>query len=530
MMAVSSTGEAPVSTHAFRPFVLGAVGIITAALALPAAAGPYTTAAVHQVSGTPSPPADGDSPFAGCDISGMQTPPAETNYVNTEVGASVAVNPTDPSNIIGVYQQDRWALGASRGVVAAVSHDGGQTWTATWPHFSICAGGNAANGGDYQRTRDPWVSFAPNGDAYFISRTGSPIGDPSSSPAAILVSKSVDGGDHWSEPVTLDRTYPKLAPFLNPSGPSITADPFDSSYVYAMWNRVRKPGETTGSGGATHAYRGDLIFSRSTDGGATWEAAAPIYEPQSNTFALNPQIAVLPDGALVAIFDFEQGVGTFNTCCDFKLMRSTDRGQTWSDPIEVGPDRGVPAVDPDTGARVRNFLGRADLGADLNPASAGYGNLYAVWPDVVGSGNTKERRYPTVVFTQSTDGGLTWSPRVKVNRSPTGVEAINPALDVASDGTVGVTYYDFRDNTPDPGLPTDYWLIHCHGNQHCTHASSWAENHVAGPFDIELAPLFHGYFLGDYEGLTSTGSTFLPLFAQTTATDMANTYLAADSP
>ena len=516
--------------HLPRVVLVTTVALTAASLALPSSAGPYTTTAVYQASGTPSPPADGDSPFADCDISGMYTSPTEINYVNTEVGPWVAINPTDPSNVIAVYQQDRWSLGAARGTVAAVSHDGGQTWSATWPHFSTCAGGTAANGGDYQRTRDPWVSFSPNGDAYFIGRTGSPVGDPSSTPAAILVSKSADGGDHWSEPVTLDRTYPLLSPFLNPTVPSITADPFDSNFVYAVWIRQRKPGETTGGGGDAHSYRGDIIFSRSTDGGDAWETATAIFQPQSNDFALNPQIAVLPDGTLVDIFDFEHGVGTFNTCCDFKLMRSTDRGETWSHPIEVGPDRGVPAVDPDTGARIRNALGRADLAVDLNPSSAGYGNLYAVWPDSLGSGNTKKRRYPTVVFTESTDGGLTWSPLVKVNQSPTGVQAITPSVDVASDGTVAVTYYDFRNNTPDPGLPTDYWLIHCHANQDCTDASNWAENHVAGPFDIELAPQFRGYYLGDYEGLTSNGTTFLPFFVQTTATDMANTYLATISP
>ncbi|HJP65408.1 MAG TPA: sialidase family protein, partial [Actinomycetota bacterium] len=230
------------------------------------------------------------------------------------------------------------------------------------------------------------------------------------------------------------------------------------------------------------------------------------------------------------IFDFAQGVGTFDTCCSFKLMRSTDRGETWSDPIDVGPDRAVPAIDPDTGERIRNELGRADLAVDLSPSSAGYGSLYASWPEIVGSGNTKKRRFPTVAFTESTDGGLTWSPLVKVNQSPTGEQAINPSIDVASDGTVAITYYDFRNNTADPGLPTDYWLIHCHASQGCTDPSSWAENHVAGPFDIERAPLFRGYFIGDYEGLASTGTTFLPTFTQTTPTDMANTYMAVVAP
>src|SRR6184192_816949 len=133
-----------------------------------ASAGPYVTTVVHQASGIPSPPANGNSPFASCDISGFLIP-GETNFVNTELEPWVAVNPTDPSNIIGVYQQDRYTFGGARGLAAAVTHDGGLTWAATYPPFSACAGGTEANGGDYQRASDPWVTFSPDGVAYFIS-------------------------------------------------------------------------------------------------------------------------------------------------------------------------------------------------------------------------------------------------------------------------------------------------------------------------------------------------------------------------
>jgi len=84
-----------------------------------AAAGPYVATAVHQASGTPSPPANGDSPFASCDISGFLIP-GETNYVNSELEPWVAVNPTNSSNIIGVYQQDRYTFGGARGLAAAL--------------------------------------------------------------------------------------------------------------------------------------------------------------------------------------------------------------------------------------------------------------------------------------------------------------------------------------------------------------------------------------------------------------------------
>ena len=52
----------------------------------------------------------------------------------------------------------------------------------------------------------------------------------------------------------------------------------------------------------------------------------------------------------------------------------------------------------------------------------------------------------------STDGGFTWSTPIQVNQTPNTVppidrQAWNPTVAVAADGTVAVTYYDFRNNT-----------------------------------------------------------------------------------
>ena len=86
-----------------------------------------------------------------------------------------------------------------------MSHDGGLTWSVTFPHFTTCSGGTAANHGDYQRASDPWITFSPDGTAYFISLSLTFAGDASQTGSAILVSKSTNGGDTWSDPVTLQR-------------------------------------------------------------------------------------------------------------------------------------------------------------------------------------------------------------------------------------------------------------------------------------------------------------------------------------
>jgi hypothetical protein len=69
------------------------------------------------------------------------------------------------------WEQDRWSNGGAQGNLTGVSFDRGSSWTRpTPPPFSRCAGGNAANGGDYDRVSDPWVSFGADGPAHQLAR------------------------------------------------------------------------------------------------------------------------------------------------------------------------------------------------------------------------------------------------------------------------------------------------------------------------------------------------------------------------
>jgi hypothetical protein len=138
----------------------------------------------------------GPSPFANCNVKPFALP-NEPNYLNAEVEPRVAVNPRNPNNIIGVWQQDRWRFGGARGLVTGVSQDGGSTWTRTFPHFSVCAGGTRKNGGNYERASDPWVSISPDGTAHQIALSFDFVADVNN---GVLVSRSTDQGRKWSEP------------------------------------------------------------------------------------------------------------------------------------------------------------------------------------------------------------------------------------------------------------------------------------------------------------------------------------------
>jgi hypothetical protein len=78
-------------------------------------------------------------------------------------------------------------------------------------------------------------------------------------------------------------------------------------------------------------------------------------------------------------------------------------------------------------------------------------------------------RYDTIALTRSTDGGQSWSPLVRINPgSDAGArvddrQAFPPAVHVGDEGTVTVTFYDFRNNTAADGiLATDQWAADCH--------------------------------------------------------------------
>jgi hypothetical protein len=146
------------------------------------------------------------------------------------------------------------------------------------------------------------VTFTPDGDTYQISLSAS----ADLTISAVLVSKSVDGGDTWSEPTTLARNVSGFAegPGFNDKE-SITADPGMASNVYAVWDRSRFPSDNAGLTAQMNAAstRGDVIFTRTTDGSQTWEAPRDILGLNQNEFTSGNQIAVLPNGTLVDIFE-----------------------------------------------------------------------------------------------------------------------------------------------------------------------------------------------------------------------------------
>ena len=280
--------------------------------------GPDAVAHVHARRGAgrrARPRTSGFSPFApSCD----GVPATGTVYANAEVEPydrrqSARIRTTS----IGVWQQDRWSNGGARGLGTAYSFDGGGTWTRTRAPFSRCTGGNAANGGNFERASDPWVTFAPDGTAYQIAlalQARRANGDN-----AILVTRSTDGGRTWSN-----------------AGRRCVADDAQRLQRQGVDHRRSAPTRAT----STRCGTGWPATTAARRGSRAPPTAAPRGKPRATSTTrartarrINNQIVVLPDGTLVLFFTELATVGNRRRAAARHAL--ADKGATWSAPITI---------------------------------------------------------------------------------------------------------------------------------------------------------------------------------------------------
>jgi hypothetical protein len=444
----------------------------------------------------------GISPFLSCNLDGVGLPGSHA-FLNSEVEPWVTVNPADPLNIVATWQADRWSNGGARGLAVGVSFNGGIDWEeVVIPGLTRCATGT------YQRASDPWVSFSPNGDLHTIALV---FDRGFFALNSMVTSKSTDGGLTWSRQIPLAGNF---SPKFNDKE-SITADPTDSNFVYAVWDRIN-----TALGG------GPTLFARSVDGGTSWERTRTIYDPGTRAQTIGNQVVVQPDGTLQAFFTEINAPDIFTFTISIASKRSHDKGATWLPPgpalrhHEISP-RAV--IEPDRSEAVRDASFLFDVAVDRSN-----GNLYLAWQDSA----PNNFRYSQIVFSMSTDGGLTFSAPVVVNQTPPVTnfklnQAFLPSIHVTGAGVVGVSYYDFRFNGLEPESLTDFWLVLCDpAKSDCATSAGWAEEVrvTDASFDYSKAPFAGGLFLGDYMGLAAAGNDFISVYSKPHGSDPASIF------
>ncbi len=454
--------------------------------------------------GTPPPPplppppvariASAETPIAATCTGSAVGAPAGNFFANAEVEPFAALHPGNPNVLLAAWQQDRWSNGGARAVMSAVSSDGGATWARFLQPMSRCGGAAVGSAGDYERATDPWVDIAADGTMHMMALAFNGAALQPGSTSAMLASRSSDGGRTWSTPATLVREDSSGFHDKN----SLTADPLDARFVYAVWDRIDA------------SDNGPALIARSTDGGLSWEPARSFYTPRTTTGTGSSQtignrivvpVAGPARGVLVNVFTQIDRSGTVTTS-RVMVIRSADRGASWGAPVAVAEHRGIGARDDATGQNIRDGLIIPNIAASPD------GTLWVAWQDARFSAGARD----AIAVSRSVDGGQTWSAPVAVNRVATAA-AFTPTLAVRADGLVALTHYDLRNNTADPStLLADAWLLTTRDGV------NWSETRIsASSFDLAVAPQAGGFFLGDYHGLVATGSSVLPVLVMANA-------------
>ena len=352
-----------------------AVGVVAVTVAfipslgLSAAPTTFTNVQVNQVLNGPFPKNKQNEPSLA------QNPTNALNLIagsNDEIGLPACTDATPSScpftpgiSVSGFY----------------ASNDGGKTWPCQGL-IDLSAFGEYAFG-------DPSQAFDSQGNAYYgtLAFPFPPTADELATglQADFFVAKSSDGGCTYSSAALVSGASPAIFDDKD----AITADansasPFRDT-VYAAWTKFTIGGD-------------QIVFSRSTDGGATWRNPLPISPSYNNNTVGGRQgaaVKVGPDGTVYVVW-----LDTVDKQAVQRLSISHDGGKTFR-----MQNITVATVTDDFLSPLPGSSFRQDARAFPSFTIAPNDTLYVAW------GN-HANGHAVVMVTKSTNDGLTWSTPV----------------------------------------------------------------------------------------------------------------------
>jgi len=149
----------------------------------------------------------------------------------------------------------------------------------------------------------------------------------------------------------------------------------------------------------------NILFSRSSDGGATF--SAPINISHSKLFPFGPRIAVDSSGGINVVWN-DNSPGNL----EIMFARSIDGGLTFSAPVNVSHD--------------------ASTSSSPQVAVDSTGNIFVVWENDSG--------VLGILFSRSVDGGVTFSAPAMISTNTTG--SVSPQMAVGPNGNVYLGWED----------------------------------------------------------------------------------------
>lgn len=244
-----------------------------------------------------------------------------------------------------------------------------------------------------------------------------------------------------------------------------------------------------------------ILFARSTDGGETW-SEPHVLAADEGIARQGPVVTVGAGGEVYVVWSNLSG-------SYFESSVSLDGGVEFT-----GPRRGLAFrnVDPLNGNLRRSFVLPALAGDPQRP-----GTLYLVWDD--GRWGDAD-----ILFSRSTDGGGTWQAPVVINGDSTN-DQFQPWVAANGAGEVFVQWFDRRDN------PADL-RVHTYAGRSVDGGVTWSElrvTDVASDPTLGLPQAGDFGFYGDYQAIVADEGQ-AQLFWNETRDGQQEVYTAAIQP
>jgi uncharacterized repeat protein (TIGR01451 family) len=395
-----------------------------------------------------------------------------TAAVGAQNETTIALNPTNPSNLIGGANDYRGADSAC-GVYRTTNI--GRTWTDLGTFALFTPPGGYA----FTTAGDPGVAYDANGHAYYLCMyfTRAPGSD-----ATQYVHKSNDSGATWGPPIQVSNAAAQ-ANFDDKGHIAVDNISFTGNRgnVYVAWARLNA---------------GQVRFARSTDGAASFQPDLQVNDAGNGGTGAN--IAVGVDGAVYV---------AWLSAGRILIDKSTNGGQNFG-ALSGGTDHLIRTLVGTIGP-VRP-LGRVNsfpvIGTD--PVDANI--VYAVWPEDPAGADDSD-----ILFSRSIDGGNTWSAPIRVN------DDVNPVGDFNSqffawlavdpvDASINIVWYDDR---TDPNHTDTTPLVDLFFASSNDTGLSFSINTRISTQSSNPGTDFTPAFFGDYNAIAAYGGVAHPLWS-----------------
>ncbi len=355
---------------------------------------------------------------------------------------SIAVDPTNPARMVIGWRQFDSISSNFRQAGAAYSHDGGENWI--FP--GVLSPGVFSS--------DPVLDCDNEGNFYYYALQP----DRNEIPWACFLYKSYDGGITWPQ-VTYARGGDKAWMSIDRTGGA------GDGNIYMVWN-------------SQYSCCEGLGMARSTNGGVSRPSAFPL--PRGLHWGTT---SIGPDGELYVSGE------------SFYVAKSSNAWNAQQSPVfdfVTNVNLGG-AIRPGSGPNPGGLLGQAWVATDHSESST-RGNVYLMCSIQPAYGSDPL----DIMFSRSTDGGITWSSPIRINDDPE--EASNwqwfGTMSVAPNGRIDIVWNDTR-NHPSDYTSELYYSFSADGGL------TWSPN-------VQVSPSFNpniGYprqnKLGDYYDMIS---------------------------